>query len=630
MPEAVPPNGSVVLSFLPPSEEVQLQGRFDTIVYARAASKSVRSEARELYLKLAARAGLIPARPGNTLRHLLARSGEASRWWYHPVSFKDCESDPTFDWIIALLTIRAVAGAHGARDLVLAGVPQEIVSVLRCSFAVTEHQTRRRARWLQLLAQGCGGRAKFFVSCLLDWRASLCLRSRPRARFDAVFSGFLDSSFWRGEDHRVLEDRYFKNLVPELTREYSSIGWFAWLDLHGDPSQPARKRGAMTAPFQNRDDVVLLQGLLRPLEILRAAADFGPLMAFLRARHLHRFAVNFQQGGVNYYPLFDRSLLRGFLDANIPRCELVATATARACAKYQPGITLSFLEHFPYSRAHYEGVRRSRPETICCAVQHASYCRDKTFLYLHPSLEFRGDPDGCAVPHPQRVFAMGDLGRALFLECGYREDQVQVTGSPRYDHISITCGASDLRPLDQFRCIQTSISILMVSSLAADVDIDMIAAVCLATAGLNGIRLIFRKHPFSRVHYHPDFSKYRSFFELSTGALAEDLATAAAILFTSSTVAEEAFVAGKAVWQWLPFGANRSAIAEVTDIRSFASVADLREHLVSIHRGHEIASPPISERLRVMKQLFSPADGDAARRIAWLLRPCVNEHSATH
>src|SRR5207244_1348750 len=81
------------------------------------------------------------------------------------------------------------------------------------------------------------------------------------------------------------------------------------------------------------------------------------------------------------------------------------------------------------------GVKQAGPGTINYAVQHASYCSEKTFLFLDPEIEFRGRPDGAPVPHPDQVMAMGTFAQELFLKCGYAPDQVKTTGSPRYDRI---------------------------------------------------------------------------------------------------------------------------------------------------------------------------------------------------
>ena len=138
-------------------------------------------------------------------------------------------------------------------------------------------------------------------------------------------------------------------------------------------------------------------------EILKAVGDFRPLMAFLRLRTSAAFGGTFQAGGFDCAPLFSARLLRGFLDASLPHGDLVAAATERACRRYRPKVVLSFLEHFPHSRAHYEGVRQAGRGTICVAIQHASYNHEKTFLFLHPVMEFTGEPDGQPVPHPPHV-----------------------------------------------------------------------------------------------------------------------------------------------------------------------------------------------------------------------------------
>lgn len=612
-PDALPPGDVPILTFLPPSAEEDIQREHQgPVIFGREAALGVRSEARALYLDLVAKLGLVAREGGPTLRQALARPGEASRWWYHPVSFKDCESSPTFDWIIATLTIRAIAEKYGVGSVRLYGAPREVAAVLESVLAVEERRPAGSRLTWRTWFRGIASRARFAVVLLRQWLVVRTRVASPRASLDIVFSGFWDWSVRRDDRLDSLVDRYFGRLPEELRRRgLASIGWFAWFDPHNEPRTERRTIGDAVAPASGREDVVLLQGLLRPWDIARALSDFGPLVSFLRIG-IRRLRRALEDGGIDYYPLFAQPLLRGFLDASLPYGELVSVATARACRRHRPRVTLSFQEHFPHARAHYEGVRRAGIGTMNVAVQHAIYGHEKTFLALHPRLEFGGEPDGCGVPHPDYVCAMGTLGRQLFLECGYGEHQVLSTGSPRYDHVA---AGSPSAP--EARGPRRTLNVLMVLTLNVTLELEMVDAVCAAARSLGDVTVRLRGHPFRRVEGDPRFAPYRASIELTTGPLVEDLDRADLVLCTYSTSAEEAFARGKPVWQWLPSGFNGSALAEVVPVPQFGSVAALRKGLLDFVAGPERFTPSPAMRRQVLDTLFGPGgDGDASTRIS--------------
>jgi len=105
-PETAPDPSDSVLTFLLPSAEQRLKVRHPgEVLFGREESLPIRQQARSTYLSISARLAAVPGPGGKTLRQLLSRGGKSSQWWYHPVSFKDCETDPAFDRIIALFTI---------------------------------------------------------------------------------------------------------------------------------------------------------------------------------------------------------------------------------------------------------------------------------------------------------------------------------------------------------------------------------------------------------------------------------------------------------------------------------------------------------------------------------------------
>jgi surface carbohydrate biosynthesis protein (TIGR04326 family) len=614
-PGAFPSGNEAILSFLSPASEEELQHRYGgRVIVGRVALMAVRAKAREQYLNLVARLGTVTWGNGLTWRQVLARPGEASRWWYHPTAFKDPESDATFQRLLQVLTIQTAAKRLGVKELVLVGAPWELAAVLKSAFSVKEKRPRRASRSWWLWGRGLASRFSFFWKVMRQWYVVRRFTQLHDQNFDVVISGFWDWSVKWDERTQALTDRYFKRLPDEFRRQGVSLGWFAWLDLQAEPSQQRRRWHDSLAPLERNREVVILQSFLRPGEILRALVDFKPLVTFLKLRGCPRFKEIFQEGGLDSSPLFFHKLFYGFLDSSLPRFDLVALATQRAVQRYQPKVVLSFLEHFPYSRAQYEGVRRVGGGTSCWAMQHAGYNHEKTFLFLHPALEFRGEPDGCPVPHPDYVCAMGTLGQELFLECGYPQDRVLLTGSTRYDHV---------RAQDSWTKAPTGmgdaggvIRLLLVPSLDVDLELAMVEAVWTAVREMTGIKLYLRNHPFARMDRQPGFAPYKDHIEVSQVSLEADLERADLVIFSYSTVAEEAFLCGKAVWQWLPEGFNGSALAEVVTIPQFGSVDHLREALCEYQTNPRAFLPNPETRQQVFERLFSPGDGEAASRIA--------------
>ncbi len=457
-PETAPDPSDSVLTFLLPSAEQRLKVRHPgEVLFGREESLPIRQQARSTYLSISARLAAVPGPGGKTLRQLLSRGGKSSQWWYHPVSFKDCETDPAFDRIIALFTILKVAEDRRIRELVLVGGPEELAAILKPAFqvrVVSGRLGKPSVTSLRALASRMAWGVRAISMCWLTRRMREPSASR---RFDVALFGFWDWSFEYDQGKQSVSDRYFGDLpgAIEAAGEFS-VGWFAW----------ASKR-----PVQKYGRVCFLQSFLSPGDVLKAMSDFRPLRNLLNVWKRPDFQNVFLVDALNLFPLFRRPLLAGFLDSSIPYGELVALATERACRRFRPNCTFSFLEHFPHARAQYAGVKQAGPGTINYAVQHASYCSEKTFLFLDPEIEFRGRPDGAPVPHPDQVMAMGTFAQELFLKCGYAPDQVKATGSPRYDRIRTNDLDGIPKPTNEIR-------LLLVGGTAVQPDTDMIDAAC--------------------------------------------------------------------------------------------------------------------------------------------------------
>lgn len=609
-PEGLPDPADSILTFLLPSAEHELKLQHSgEVLFGREASLSIRKQARSLYLSIAARLAAVPAANGRTLRQLLSRPGRSSLWWYHPVSFKECEADPTFDWIIALCTIVKVAEDRKIEDVTLVGGPAELTIILKEIFRVQGFLELRQKMIFRCLRSVASRLAFAFQAAYISW-LTRSRRSSPK-RFDVGLLGFWEWSV-RAEADNSISDVYFRGLPEAITAGTDfSVGWFAWLDKLSTVQHPRSLRESARLAGQH-PSIFILQSTLGLGDVLRTLLDFRPLAGLLNVWRRPEYRAAFQADQLNLFPLFKPALLGGALDYSIPYCDLVAVATERACRETQPRVTFSFMEHFLHARAHYEGVKQALPGAISYTIQHASYCSEKTFLFLDPELEFRGKPDGCAVPRPDYVLAMGAFARELFLECGYAPEQVLVTGSPRYDQVRV----GDL--LETASIPGKEVSLLLVGGTAIAPDLEMIDAACHAVKHIPELRVSYRKHPFSKIEGLPWFHRYRNQVKLSQDSLDEDLKSADIVLFTYSTVAEEAFLRGRPVWQWLSPGFNGSALSEVASIPRFGSVESLCDAIRRYISNPAQYAATGDIRNFVLARLFYRADGQAATRIAAL------------
>ncbi|MEK7388057.1 MAG: hypothetical protein AAB036_00005 [Elusimicrobiota bacterium] len=592
------PSGPV-LSFLPPRAEEELAARAaGQYLRARDMPPEARAKARVDYLQTCARIGAGRV-GGRTLRE---DAGGSDAWWHHPVSFKDCENDPTFARLLAVRAVLWAADATAADEIETWGAPPEVVDVLRGRLAVIPRNAPWRSIeplwWLRAL----GSRAYGLAQALLDILAcSLAPRACPAKNPRVALLGYWDWSV--RSENGLLIDRYFKALPQELSALGAQPARLCWLDTHGDPARAPRGR-LDAARAASAAGVALLQSTLDLGDAFEAACDLRPASAYLRRRDDPAFRAIFLRDGLDLFPLFAERLLRGFLDGCLPRCALIRAAVERACKDVKPGVCVHFLEHFPHARACFAGARAAGARTA--AVQHAGFCLEKTFYFLDPDLEFRGEPDGRAVPVPDIVFAMGEVTREHFLSCGYTADQVVATGSPRYDHVR--------PPQPAKKRAGPGVRVLLAPALDLDVESAMLEAAAAASEGLAGVELRLRDHPFAPLSRRDKFKTLKDHVRLSTASLDEDLAWADLVLFSYSTVAEEAVLKGIPAWQWKPLSYDASALSEAADIPRFTSVAALRAALERFRPGDGL--PGDAERARLVQDLFLLPDGGAARRVA--------------
>ena len=606
-PKALPAGNTVILSFLSPFKEEELKGKSNCrVVSARQIVPEVKDAARQMYVELIARIGVAPAKAGKTFRQVLDNGNGSSLWWFHKVAAKDCESDPTFGFIKEILVIVLVANSIDANEVVFFGGHKEVADAVRNLFSITTIRCRRKFGFKHNSIWGCLNRVKYFSTFLGRWIAiRKTVRSVTQRSFDVVLSGFWDWSVQADRETGRLRDCYFKSLVDRLASAGLTVGWFLWLD----PRKSRAKLREMLKPVAFQDSVVVLQYSIRICEAIRALVNFRQVLVLRDCCRNREFKKVFVMSGIDLFPILYPLLRYGFWDSTLPHLELVRTASQRAFSKYAPKIAFSFHEFYPYSRTFQTGGRQGQANCIHCAVQHASYSRDKTFGLLHPEIEFAGQPDNCTIPKPDYIFAMGELGREIFMGNGFPENRVLLTGSSRYEHVI-------QKRMLRSKKTDSTVNVLIVTSLDVQSEIEMVEAVYWAARDLTGMRLLLRSHPLAGIEQHSDFSAYAGRISLTEGTLEEDLQNADLIVFSYSTVAEEAFIRGMPVWQWCSVHGNGSIFNDLPVVPAFTSISTLRDGLIRFQQDPDSFIPDEETINHVVKKCFYAVDGNASQRIA--------------
>ena len=599
----------LILSFLSPKNEQHLIDTIPNKVWiGRSRIDTVRDKARNFYVDLVARMGAEPFYNKKSLRQILAVSGSDSLWWYHFCSSKDVEADLTYNYILQIFTISDIADSNKIKRIVLHGGSNKVAAVLAGRYSISTTKNRE-SNWPESPLRALLNRFKFGLTSLYHhWLLALYTRL-PEKRPEIVLQGFYDWSVTLDSKDGTVMDNYFKNAPNVLAQHDKSVAWILWFSPYSTSKAHTTTLKTCLKKIKSHPQFIFLQKFINTADIMREVLNFFPLTKYLRARKSKSFQQIFKYQKMDFYPLFKQKLLYHFFDYSLPFFLLIERSSRRAFQHYQPCLALTFLELFLHSRALYTGGRQGNPNTTFLTMQHAGYNKEKLFFVMDAQREYHGLPDGYPMPKPDYAFTMGRMGQKILLENGYPSKKVLLTGSGRYDHIN---GKSDNRK----KKISYPLTILLATSLNVRLEMEMVEAVSIAARGIPRLRLLLRSHPFSKIENQAAFEPYRTQIDLSTGSLAEDLQQAELILFTYSTVAEEALIQGIPVWQWLPLGFNGSAIGELPQIEHFSSVDELRKGFLQFSENPNQFSPGQETIDQVTSQCFFKTDGGAAQRIS--------------
>lgn len=597
-----------VLSFLSPEEENKLADFSPDrlLIIGREVMNNVRDKARLFYIDLVARIGATPCY-GKTLRQDLAIPDAGNVWWYHPFTAKNSEGDQTFNRVLQIFTIDHVAKQKGVQEIVLHGGTKELAAVLASGYKLTERDNLD-FEFLRPI-EGVLSRLKSLYVALRDnIFLKRYVRHLPKKKTDIIFEGFWDWSV-EIDKQNSLKDLYFTTLPKRFISNGFECAWLVWFQPKFKPGSENRNRESVLKPAVGHPQLIFLQLFLSIIDILVAYADFRPLFRYLCYSRRKEFRSLFKERHLDFWGLTHRSLVHGFCDHHLPFYKLGEKAHRCAFAFYRPQFAFAFQEFFLWSRAFYEGGKLGSPGTTLCAVQHASYNREKTIGVLDPEREYLGKPDGYTLPTPDLIFAMGELGKDIFRESGFPSKNIFLTGSSKYEHIKINNARSNKKS------DRSNLNVILALTLNLELEFEMIQAASLAATGVKGIKLYFRSHPFARMENFLPFKPYRTKLSPTSGSLEKDLEMADMILFTYSTVAEEAFLLGIPVCQWKPTKFNGSVFREFPVIPTYSTVDGLRDFFKAFANDPDSFKPAEDVQKLMLRQCFFKDDGKNAARI---------------
>lgn len=602
------PCDALLLSFMSPREEQSFTPLFPGFLSGRKEMNAIREKARRAYIDLVARIGATP-RKGRTLRQSLGIKNKGNPWWYHKITEKEAETDDTFNMILQIFTILQVAEIKDIDNIVICGAPVEVSRVLASRYKIKAIKCVLRLKtnfFMGLLSRLIYLYKNLYLLNVLQRNISLPELSVCPG---IVFQGFWNRSIQVNMENNKLEDGYFKELPEYIMAQGINCAWFLWLDSYRKPASKGKPLYDILSPARGNQQLIFVQKFLKSSDILSAILDFHPFRGYMKYSRGKEFRNLFKEEGCNFWPLLSGNLLYNFSDSTLSHYYLMETACRRAFAFYKPKLAFTFLELFLSSRAFYQGAKFGNPATVMCNMQHASYGREKTFILLDPDRELLGKPDNIAMPVPDYFFAMGELYRDILLENGVLPEKIFLTGSARYDHIKVSNITTDIKSKHNI------LKVLLAPTLNLGLDFEMIQAAFLAAQELN-IKLHLRSHPLARIEDMPSYKPYREFITSSAGTLEEDLQNSDVVLFTYSTVAEEAFLKGIPILQWQVLGFNGSVFRDLGIVPNVCSIEELKSAFESLIYEKQTFIPRKEFQDIVLRKCFHKADGQASKRIS--------------
>ena len=597
---------AAVLSFMSADDEHRAASRYPKLFFGRKEMDAVREDVRKSYVDIVSRIAATEY-DGKTLRQALEIADRGNPWWYHPVSEKHVETDTTFNMLLQIFTVLYVADREGIKEIVVYGSSVEIILALRARYRTSG--IKCSSGWKTNFMRAVLARIKYLFTALRSYNGIQRNVLLPESSPDVVFQGFWDWSVQIDCKSGEVNDTYFRSLPDKFKDKMMECAWFVWLDPRSKHGINPKSVPDLLHPAKGKPGLIFVQKFLKPTDILSVIFDMRALYRYIRYSRSNKFRGLFKEEGCDLWPLFSRKLVYGFCDSALPHYYMLETAYKRAFGFYKPKLSFAFLELCLISRAFNQGAVFGSPVTVRCDMQHASYAREKTFILADSDRELLGKPDKKAMPFPDNFFVMGELCRDILVENGFPSEKIFITGSARYDYF-IQKGIASQRVR-----AHGPVKVLIVSTINVHLDFEMVRAAFLASDGLN-IKMFLRSHPFVKIEDVPDYRQYSKAIISSRASLEDDLNLADIVLFTYSTVAEEAFLRGIPVLRWQASGFNGSVFRDINVVPSAYSVESLKEQFRKFLNDPASFGPEEKIREMILHKCFYRVDGMASCRIA--------------
>ncbi len=581
--------------------------RCATIFNGAEESVHVRGDVISDYLDATAGIG-ITERNSQTFRNALKVHPDASSvWWYHMVSCRDNTQDLAFDDMVLVYTVNRVYESSDFNDIVFHRLPQKLADVFASKWPEANYfNIGKEDNILKILIKGIASRLKYLWLSSRKILLTRKFRKDINNPLEILYFGFWDWSVKQDAEGNLV-DKYYKKLPSNLRdRGISRQGWLVLFDPHSEPSSKGRSMKDAIPETCKYNEIFFLQSYMSLVDLFKEVIRIKPLLIYLSYKKKIHSELNIN--GFDLYPLFRQELLYRFLDSSIPHLRLIELATKRACLGLAPKITINFLETYPFSRACYAGVQEYNCDIKNIAMQHASRNDESLFFRMHPKKEYSIGDDGESVPKADYIFAMGKLGSRLVAESGYPDEKNILTGSPRFDHV--------VREERKSKIEYDDICILFAASGVIEIEIPAFLLSARVIKNMPGVKLILREHFFWKISDRKEVTDLLDGIEISICSLDEDLERADLVLFTTTTLAEEALMKSIPVWQIASVKSNFSSLRKIPQVKKIYSEKQLTDELLLALESE--FSGRFSEKFidSIEQQCFYKCDGLASTRVA--------------
>ena len=570
-----------------------------------------RNEIQNRYIDITAKIGLVE-KSGQSLRQFLWREkGKGvSRWWYHLLACRNDPTDLSYIYFQDVVLIDRLGERLGVNELRLYDAPPEIATILASKWKLTSlNQSKYGKSMLALGVVGIASRANYLKNFIMQKLALNSYNIRSQKSFDVAFFSFYDWSFRVTETNRT-EDKYYGTVPDLLSSKGVLVKHVAWFDPYAEDKK--RKQGLrdILLPAMQSGDIVFLQSALTIIDLLKEILNFKLFFGMLLYNSQVRRALFL--GGMDFFPAFKKSLFYRCLDASTPHLKLVELSTKRTFDSYQVKLGVTFLETYPFSRALASGIRTSEAGGSILACQHSPKSSESLFFRHSKHYEICNQFDGQKVPIADYFCAMGLSGADLAEKNGFEKQNIILTGSPRYDKVSKI-------HLREKKTDYSDIRILYAASGDVHAETRALEFLCRAFERLEKIdnfSITIRGHPFYPVDHSQITNGVVEQFKVSKQSLQDDLKQTDLVLFSNSTVGDEAVISGVSAWQIVTECLCYSGLLHSKSVPVFYSENELSQALEELIKNKSLSKPTFKEREYVELNSFFCLDGMASERVA--------------